>query len=333
MNHAICLGEILIDCFSEQPGVAWGDVTRWLPLPGGAPANVACALAKLGNTVEFVGAVGEDAWGDALLQLLDDMQVGRRGVQRRKKAPTRQVYITHDEHGDRTFAGFGERDPSLFADAHLFVSALESSLFAEASFLVLGTLSLAYADTRESVMQAVQQARSYHLPILVDVNWRPMFWPKPAEAPRIIYDLIRQVHFLKVSEEEADWLFGTVSVRAIARQLPHLKGVLVTAGAQGAHYCFGDIAGNIPGFRVDVEETTGAGDAFTAGFVHQLLQRGLHCLQDADLAKQVVTYANATGALTTTRMGAIAALPTPSEIEVFLYLNTPAENSLDQLPK
>lgn len=303
--------------------MAWRDVTRWSSLPGGAPANVACALAKLGDAVEFVGAVGEDAWGDALLQLLDDMRIGRRGVQRRKKAPTRQVYITHGEHGDRTFSGFGDRDPSLFADAHLFASALDSSLFAGANFLVLGTLSLAYADTHESVMQAVEQARSHRLPILVDVNWRPMFWPKPAEAPRVIYDLIKQVHFLKVSEVEADWLFGTVSVEAIARQLPHLKGVLMTTGAQGAHYCFGSIAGRIPGFRVDVEETTGAGDAFTAGFVHQLLQRGLHCLQDPDLAKQVVTYANAMGALTTTRMGAIAALPTPSEIEVFLYLNAP----------
>ncbi|MEL7511543.1 MAG: carbohydrate kinase [Cyanobacteria bacterium J06554_3] len=321
MSHAICLGEILVDCFAEQLGLPRSEVTSWNPLPGGAPANVACALAKLGNAVEFVGAVGEDHWGKALVTLLDDMKVGRRGVQYRHKAPTRQVYVTQDDQGDRTFAGFSESDPTCFADAHLFASALDLEVFTGANFLVLGTLSLAYLDTREAVLQAVKTANDSAMPILVDVNWRPMFWPKPANAPGCIYDLLRQVQFLKVSDDEADWLFGTRSAGAIAHQLPHLQGVLVTAGRKGCQYCFKDISGHLPAFDVDVEETTGAGDAFTAGFVHQLLQRELSALGDGDTARKIVTYASAMGALTTTRPGAIAALPTPNEIEAFLYLN------------
>lgn len=321
MNRAICLGEILIDCFAEQPGLPRSEVTSWLPLPGGAPANVACALAKLGDRAEFIGAVGSDHWGDALLKLLSDMGVGYSGVQRRQKAPTRQVYVIQDESGDRTFSGFSQSDPAVFADAHLFADALAADLFVGADFLVLGTLSLAYSDTRQSVLQAVKLATDHRLFVVVDVNWRPMFWPHPAEAPGRVYDLLKKADFLKVSDEEAGWLFGTDSATAIAQQLPHLKGVLVTAGAQGCHYWLMGNAGHVAAFEVDVEETTGAGDAFTAGFVHQLMHRGVQCLQEAELAQSVVTYASAVGALTTTRPGAIAALPFANEVEVFLYLH------------
>ncbi|MGC1308034.1 MAG: carbohydrate kinase [Phormidesmis sp.] len=321
MSRAICLGEILIDCFAEQPGRPRSEVTSWAALPGGAPANVACALAKLGDQADFVGAVGQDQWGDALVKLLKDMGVGHAGVQRRIKAPTREVYITSDEVGDRTFAGFSESDPTLFADAHLFADALDPTLFDGADFLVLGTLATAYPDTRQSVERAMTLATENTTPIIIDVNWRPMFWLNPAEAPGRVYDLLKKAQFLKVSEEEAEWLFGTQSPQAIARQIPHLEGVLVTAGAKGCEYWLMGNAGKLPAFAVDVEETTGAGDAFTAGFVHQLLHKGARCLRDAEVARSVVRYASAVGALTTTRPGAIAALPSSNEVEVFLYLN------------
>ena len=148
-----------------------------------------------------------------------------------------------------------------------------------------------------------------------------MFWPQPTAAPGRVYDLLNKAQFLKVSDDEAEWLFGTESPAAIAHQLPHLKGVLVTAGARGCEYWLMGNAGKVPGFKVDVEETTGAGDAFTAGFVHQLLQKGVTCIKEAKIARDVVTYASAVGALTTTRPGAIAALPSPKEVDVFLYLN------------
>ncbi len=320
-SRAICLGEILIDCFAEQSGVPRSEVIRWAPLPGGAPANVACGLAKLGDRADFIGAVGSDHWGDALVKLLADMGIGHQGVQRRLKAPTREVYITHDADGERTFAGFSESDPTVFADAHLFADALDPSLFIGADFLVLGTLSTAYTDTRQSVERALTLAAQNNTQVLIDVNWRPMFWPAPAEAPGRVYDLIQKAQYLKVSDDEADWLFGTRSATAIAHQLPHLNGVLVTAGSQGCEYWLMGNTNKLAAFDVDVEETTGAGDAFTAGFVHQLLRQGNHALKEADIAHNIVRYASAVGALTTTRPGAIAAFPSPNEIEVFLYLN------------
>lgn len=311
---------MIIDCFSEQPGLARDEVNSWTPLPGGSSANIACGLAKLGNLVDFVGAIGKDHWGDALVQLLDDMGVGREGVQRRIKAPTRKVYVSRNADNEVIFAGFSD-DPTVFADAHLFADALNPALFIRASFLILGTLSMAYLDTRQSLERAVDIAREQNVSILVDVNWRPMFWPQPAAAPALVYDLIQKAQYLKVSDDEAEWLFATTSASAIAHQLPHLKGVLVTTSEQGCRYWLMNNAGALPGFNLDSEDATGANDAFTAGFVHQLLQRGEACLQDPNVARQVVTYASAVSALTTTRPGAIAALPTPTEIAAFLYLN------------
>lgn len=339
MNRAICLGEILIDCFSEQPGLPRSATTSWAPLPGGALANIACAIAKLGDPVEFIGAVGQDHWGNALLKLLDDMGVGHAGIQRRLKAPTRKAYFTQTDFTQtktphprqdkrdfpkerlrhRTFAGFSD-DPVAFADAHLFADAIDPLLFAGAKFLILGTSSLAHLDTQQSVERAVNLAAHQNVSILVDVNWQPMFWNQPAEAPASIYSLIQKSQYLKISADEAEWLFATRSAIAIAQQLPHLKGVLVTDN-NSCRYWLHSNAGTIPGFKVDIEDTAGAREAFTAGFIHQLLQKGQHCLQAADTARQVVIYASAVGALTTTRPGAIAALPTPKEIEVFLYLN------------
>ncbi|MBE9077932.1 carbohydrate kinase [Romeria aff. gracilis LEGE 07310] len=319
-RQAICLGEILIDCFADQPVQTVAAVKSWSSLPGGAPANVACGLAKLGTAVEFIGAVGNDAWGEALLRLLQDLGVGTRGVQQHPTAPTRQVLVLRDQKGDRSFAGFSGADPEMFADASLNGAAINPELFSQAQLLVLGTLGLAYGATRQAVRRCLQLAQAQRLKVFVDVNWRPMFWPQPAAAPGVIHDLLVQAQFLKLSAEEADWLFGTVSPAEIRARLPRLEGVWVTAGAEGCAYWLAGHSDQLPSFEVDVEDTTGAGDGFVAGLAHQLCQHGLSGLRNAQTVRQLVTYASAVGAITTTRPGAIAALPSAREVEAFLYL-------------
>ena len=264
--------------------------------------------------------MGDDAWGRALTQLLVDLGVGIRGLQRYAAAPTRSVYVLLDESGERSFAGFSRPVPEDFADAHLQVSALNASFFDQTQYLVMGTLGLAYDQTREALRYCVQKVVQQRGRVLVDINWRPMFWSQPAIATAMIHELLTQVSYLKLSIEEADWLFETRDPVAIATRVPNLEGVLVTAGAAGCDYWLAGHQGRVPGFVVDVEDTTGAGDAFVAGFIHQLCQQGHACLQDAECARDVVTYASAVGALTTTRPGAIAAQPSAREVDAFLFL-------------
>lgn len=114
--RVLCLGEILFDCLADQLGLTLEEVKSWTPYPGGAPANVACALVKLGTPAGFIGAVGEDEPGNELVKLLEEIGVDTTGVQRHSTAPTRQVYVVRDLAGDRNFAGFGEYDTSEFAD-------------------------------------------------------------------------------------------------------------------------------------------------------------------------------------------------------------------------
>ncbi|MFE4108241.1 carbohydrate kinase family protein [Almyronema epifaneia] len=319
-SRVICLGEALIDCLADQLGVPLSAVTSWTPYPGGAPANVACALAKLGTPVRLVGCVGSDQWGEALLSLLQSRKVDCTYLQHHDQAPTRQVYVLRDQQGSPTFAGFSQPDPTQFADAQLAVDRLNAALFQDAQFLVAGTLGLAYDKTGESIRWAVDYAQTHAIKVVIDVNWRPMFWPQPEIAPATIRQILPAVDFLKLSSDEADWLFDTQEPAAIAQQLDNLQGVLITAGAMGCRYWLAGHTDQFSAFAVDSEDATGAGDAFLAGFLHKLRQGGMAQLEDAIAAQSLIAYASAVAALTTTRPGAIAAQPSAQEVEAFLYL-------------
>lgn len=319
--RVLCFGEILFDLISDQPGRPLEAVTSWTHYPGGAPANVACALVKLGTSAGFVGCIGEDAPGEELVDLLRSIGVDTTGIQRHATAPTREIFVVRTAEGDRIFSGFGDRDTAEFADTHLQAKLLPVDLFANADYLVLGTLELAYPDTRQAIERAIELADQHHVKLLVDVNWRPVFWSDAEVARRTIQAFIKQIDFLKLSAEEADWLFETQDPGVIAHRLGNVEGVLVTDGDRGCAYYLGGNEGKLPAFEIEVEDTTGAGDSFVAGVVHQLCQLGLQALRDPAVARKVVAYASAVGALTTIRPGAIAAQPTAAEVEAFLYLH------------
>ncbi|MFN6219101.1 MAG: carbohydrate kinase family protein [Aphanizomenon sp.] len=314
----LCLGEVLFDCLADQLGLKLEEVKSWTPYPGGAPANVACALVKLGTSAGFMGAVGEDEPGNKLVKLLQDVGVDTTGVQRHPTAPTRQVYVTRDSGGDRTFAGFGKYNTSEFADTYLQSAKLSPALFAEADFLVLGTLELAYPESEQAVLRSLELAEQYNLKIILDVNWRPVFWQDENTAKTKILALLKRFDFLKLTKEEAQWLFDTTDPGAITYRLNSLEGVLVTDGEHGCAYCLGENEGKMPAFSMSVVDTTGAGDGFLAGFIYQLQQVGIKNLKDAETAKRIVTYASAVGALTTIKPGAIASQPTAAEVDNFL---------------
>jgi len=309
---------MLFDRLSDQPGKPLEAVESWTDYPGGAPANTACALVKLGVPTAFVGGIGKDEPGDVLVQLLGEVGVDRTGVQRHPTAPTRIVYVVRDESGDRSFAGFGDRDTAEFADTRLKAGELPATLFERAEFLVLGTLELAYPDSKAAIFRALDLAQQHGAQVFVDVNWRPVFWQDEGEARSQILSFIQQADFLKLTDEEGEFLLGTTDPREIASQLDRVRSVLVTAGEKGCAYYLGGNEGQISAFPVVVQDTTGAGDGFTAGILARLCQQGMEPLNNPEVALQAVTYASAVGALTALKPGAIAAQPTATEVEAFL---------------
>lgn len=315
--RVICLGEILFDCIADHTSNSWSEVTSWTPYPGGAIANVACALVKLGTPAAYIGCVGVDALGDELQQLLRKVGVDSSGVVVHPTAPTRQVQVLRAADGDRSFAGFSEASPGVFADAHLKPQDLPENLFIQAEFLVLGTLELAYPETRSAIWRALELAGYYNMKVIVDINWRPMFWTDESEALPLIKKLLSGVDFLKLAAEEAEWLFETRDAGAIAHRLGTVEGVLVTDGGADVSYCLSDNEGKVQPPVMQIVDTTGAGDSFLAGFIHQLCQQGISSLTNPVTAREIVEYATLVGSLTTTKLGAINAQPTAREVEKF----------------
>jgi len=318
LPRVLCLGEILYDLISDEPGVPYAQVKSWTAYPGGAPANVACALANLGTSAGFIGCVGADEAGNHLVDLLNQIGVDTSSVQRHDTAPTRKIYVIRTADGDRQFVGFGDRDTADFADTQLHKTSLSEQMFEAAGYLVIGTLEMAYSETAKATYHALDLAHRHQVKVMLDVNWRHMFWNDPEAAPSVIRALLPRIDFLKLSDEEAAWLFDTTDPGAIASQLESVEGVMVTAGEKGCAYCLSGHEGKVPSFDVEVIETTGAGDSFLAGFIHQLCNHGINALNSPEQAKEMITYASAVGALTTTKAGAIAAQPTAAEVETFL---------------
>ncbi len=320
--RVICLGEILFDYLATELGKPYEEVSNWRALPGGAPANVATALVKLGTNSAFIGCIGQDRLGDDLVSLLNQTGVNTLGVQRHP-APTRQVYITRSEVGEPQFAKFSNlaSKAANFADTYLRAELLPEKLFLQADYLVVGSIGLAYQQTSQAVWRALQLAEHYHLKVILDVNWRPIFWSNTDKADSLIKSLIKYVDFIKLTNSEAQWLFNTSDPGKITYSLGSVEGVLITQGVQPVKYCICEQEGQLKPISVKVEDPTGAGDAFVAGFVHQLCQSNLQELNQPTKVKEIVRYACAVASLTTTKLGAMVGQPTAEDVEKFLAVH------------
>ena len=309
MSNIICLGEVLFDLLADQIGVDSKNVNYWTALPGGAPANVACALVKMGDRSRFIGCIGNDEAGIKLTEKLITEGVDIRGLQRHFTAPTRQVQVLRTVDGDRVFGGFGDTPTDKFADAQL--TTVSSDIFIDADFLILGTLALAYPDSAMSTWKAVKLAKAHGVKIMVDINWRPTFWTSETIAIPHIKQLIEQANYIKFAREEAELIYGETSPHSLHQHLPQASGIFVTDGGNVCEYLLDGKIGQQPAFKVNSIDTTGAGDAFVAGILHQLGA-------GAKSGAEIVRYAAAAGALTTRQPGAIDSQPTDAEILAFL---------------
>jgi fructokinase len=233
-NGVICLGEALID----RLGPLGGDPARDQPVDdrlGGAPANVACGLARLGTTVAFVGRVGGDAIGADFQHLFSQRGVDTSTLQLDPSHPTRIVLVRRSGDGERQFQGFAGDQGDGFADQALQPVALPAC----ARWLLVGTIPLASAQSAHALLDAVAQARSQGIALALDVNWRPTFWDPAADpvagptqaAQSAIRPLLEQAALIKLAREEALWFFAGDDPRVISSGLPQRPDVVVTDGS------------------------------------------------------------------------------------------------------
>jgi len=315
MTEAITLGELLIDFVPTVSGVTLIEAPAFQKAPGGAPANVAAGLARLGVSVGFMGKVGDDAFGHFLAQTLADVGVEVSALRFSPGARTALAFVSLRADGEREFMFY--RHPS--ADMLYTPAEVDVGYIRQARLLHYGSISLIAEPSRSATLRAVETAREAGLLLSYDPNLRLNLWPDAQAARQGILLGWPLAQVIKVSEEEAAFLAGTGDVEAAARRLwhPELRLLVVTLGRNGCHYFTPQFSGHVPGFAVEAVDTTGAGDGFVAGLLKGLLEQPA-AFDNQAMLRDICRYANAVGAITTTRRGAIPALPTAEQVETFL---------------
>jgi len=315
MPDVVCLGELLIDFVPTVTGTSLIDAPAFKKAPGGAPANVAVGLARLGVPSAFMGKVGDDPFGHFLAQTLADGGVDVRPLRFTGQARTALAFVSLRSDGEREFMFY--RHPS--ADMLLTPDEIDEAVLRGAKALHFGSISLIGEPARSATLHAIEVARGAGCLISCDPNLRLALWPDRAAARAGLLLAIQKAQLVKISDEELRFLTDSDDPSAARDQLWHdgLELMVVTLGSAGCVYFTRSGEGVVVGFGVAAVDATGAGDAFVAGLLQGVVaDRGVA----GDLARlrELCRFANAVGALTTTERGAIPALPTRDRVEALM---------------
>jgi len=316
-----CLGIILVDMFPTEVGKRLVDVQSFSPNPGGSPANVAVAAQRMGTSTAFIGKVGEDFFGEWLKKTLDDEGVSTIGMVFDPNARTSLTFIGMPDENHAEFVFY--RNPG--ADMLLKKEDLHIVLLEESKALHIDSLSLTNPDYYLATTTAIDIVKKKGGFISFDMNYRPTMWDSPASAITAIKEIVPMCDVIKVNEEEitlitgkSDPIHGGQMILAESGKL-----CLITLGKKGAYYVTKENNGYLPAFQVDTIDAIGCGDAFLGAILHKLVQYdSLDQALQKEAIEDIVRFATAAGALTSTKRGALPAIPYRKEVELFLKNHT-----------
>ncbi len=310
----VSIGEVLIDM--TETGEIESGSALFAANPGGAPANVAVVAARLGAKSAFIGRTGQDPLGDGLRNVLEANGVDISGMSVDPTAPTTLALVSLDEKGERNFTFL--RSPG--ADTTLSADSLPIELIGEGKILHFGSVGLTVEPERTAVLTAVQYARQAGNLISYDPNYRPPLWPDEKIAVDEMKAAVPLCDILKVSDEEMVLLSGSGNFSQGSATLSEMGPflVLVTLGADGVFYRMGGNTGHIPGRQVNVVDTNGAGDTFFGAVLTEMSKLPDPRAITVPQLEEILRFANVAASVTTSRSGAIPAMPSRAEVEEIL---------------
>lgn len=317
LDKIVCIGEALYELVPQSGGGALCNVPIFTRNAGGAPANVAIAISKLGGNVRFIGKIGDDPFGQYIESVFAQHAV-EAALLLTKEAKTGVTFISLREDGERDFVFCNE--PS--ADLLLSRTELREEWLADAAFCHFGSRSLMRDGCRMATLYTARRVRETGGVVSFDPNIRLPLWNSAEAARHIVSDHLQLADIVKVSDEELDFLLPGVDVLHAARTIfdKGVKVVVITLGEAGCRVMTRHHDLKVPGLTVSSVDTTGAGDGFVGAMLFQLQSRGIQrsdladALSDSGLVGEIFTFANVTGALTATRYGAISAMPWHDEV-------------------
>lgn len=312
MRRVYTIGELLIDFFPNEIGVPLKEVSGFTKQPGGAPANVAVTVSRLGGKASFIGKLGQDAFGDYLADVLEQNQVDSSHLFRTAEANTALAFVSLQENGEREFSFY--RNPS--ADMLLDKAELRDVVFTSEDILHFCSVDLIEAPVKYAHLEALEKMKQAGGTIVFDPNVRLNLWPDPEMLKRTIQEFLSYADILKISDDELAFITGLDSEEAgIAQLLEAGPALLIyTKGSKGADLYFKGEKASVAGVRVKAVDTTGAGDSFIGAFLYQIAQQTVWQDCSLDQIREMGIFANRVAALVTTRPGGMQSIPTLQEV-------------------
>jgi len=307
----VSIGELLIDFLPEQKGKSLSDVKTFTKMAGGAPANVCAAFSLLGGKSYFMGQVGADGFGDFLIQELQSAKVDTTYVKQTDLAKTSLAFVSLTNKGERDFLFY--RNPGadqLFSEDDVNYEVLDDAIL---HFCSVSLLGYPISKAHKSI---IINAKKRNAIISFDPNVRKALSTDDTYYQSVILEYLKYADIVKISDDELSFITGIdhlgESIAFMKRMM--IPILIVTKGKDGVDLYMNGQMIHEDGFLVDVKDTTGAGDAWIGSFLHQIaFHDDIKAISESDMAKYL-RFSNAYAALTTTRLGAIKAMPTKEEV-------------------
>ncbi|MDO4476086.1 MAG: carbohydrate kinase [Lachnospiraceae bacterium] len=304
------IGEMLIDFI---PG---SEPASYVRNAGGAPANVACAVARNGLEAGMLCSLGEDDFGHFLADTLEEYHVKNLNPTFCEEAITTMAFVTLAEDGDRSFTF--ARKPG--ADMLLSEEAVREEDIKNSVIIHAGSCSLSASPVAEATVKALKLGAEHHKLVSFDVNYRNVMWKDDVKAcADKVFECMPYIDILKISEEEVDMMGGEAYLPELMKKY-NVTLLVETLGADGARCYYGDEVFVVPGRKAVCVDATGAGDAFWGGFLSSLRIQGVEKAEDLnkDVIVKAMNYGNVSGWICVQSKGGIPSLPTREQIEAHL---------------
>lgn len=323
MRTLYAIGEALIDFIPNVVNSELKDVTGFTRQVGGAPANVASTVARLGGQAHMITQLGQDAFGDIIVETLQQIGVGTSHIKRTDIANTALAFVSLKEDGQRDFSFY--RKPS--ADMLYHPDNLEEIDVSSEDIMHFCSVDLIDSDMKQAHYKLIEKFEAQRGTIIFDPNVRLPLWKNAADCKKAINEFIPKANIVKVSDEELEFITGESSLEAGIQALfkGHVEAVIYTAGSNGASiYLKNGKHIYHEGFTVKAIDTTGAGDAFIGAVISRLL-----LAEDTPVTQQleqdgaeILEFSNCVASTVTTKYGAIESIPTLEEVKQQLNKKT-----------
>lgn len=319
MNNKLCaIGEALIDFIPNQKGKRLKDVETFRRVAGGAPANVAGAVTKLGISSKFLTKLGADPFGDYIEEVFHKVGIDTSQIKRDKEAETALTFVSLADDGNRDFKFYRKNS----ADLRFSKEDIAEDVLDDCGMIHFCSVDLVESPMKEAHRKLIDMAILKNKIVSFDPNLRFSLWEDLDSLKQTVNEFMEYADIIKISDEELSFITGFENIEeALPTLFSHrAKYIVYSMGGDGAAvYLKNGKVVKETGYRVEVRDTTGAGDSFIGAFLYCILRDEVRDLESVteDTLKDYLRFANCYAAFTTTKEGALDAMATAEEMEVW----------------